>query len=122
MALRSHHDPVELGRDPFSWTWGPRQARGMTETFLPWSLTLIGLAALGAGAVGTTLPSGRRIEALLALVAGAGAGLAVLGIGAGAGLEGPSPEGFDRLFFVASLAGTLAVAVVLARLWRRPQV
>lgn len=91
----------------------------MTETFLPWSLTLIGLAALGAGGVGTVLPAGRRIEALLALVAGAGAGLAVLGIGTAVGLDGTTPATFDRLLFVATLAGSLAVAIVLVRLRRR---
>lgn len=117
VVLRFGHDPVEVGSGPFPPSRCRGRLGGVTETFFPWSLTLIGLAALGAGGVGTVLPAGRRIEVLLALVAGAGAGAGVLGI---AGFDGTTPPTFDRLFLVATLVGSLAVATVLARLRRRP--
>jgi hypothetical protein len=88
-------------------------------TYFPWSLALIGLAALAAGMVGAALPSGRRLDTLLALLAGAGAGVVVLAVGLMAGLDGASAPAMERLFFTGSFVGTVAVAAVLIALWRR---
>ena len=87
-------------------------------TYMPWSILLMGLSAAAVGVVGATFPPGRRLEAVLALVAGAGVGFAVLGAGLAAGVE-ETGQDFEALFFAGSIAGTLAVAAVLALLKRR---
>jgi hypothetical protein len=87
-------------------------------TYMPWSLLLMGLSAVAVGLVGSTMPPGRRLEAVLALVAGAGAGLAVLGIGLAAGVADQGPD-FERLFLIGSIVGAVVVAVVLMVLKRR---
>lgn len=87
-------------------------------TYMPWSLLLIGLSAIAVGAVGATLPPGRRLESVLALIAGAGAGIAVLGVGLAAGV-GDTGTDFERLFLIGSVVGTATVAAVLVALRRR---
>lgn len=88
-------------------------------TYFPWSLLLMGLSAFAVGVVGSTLPPGRKLEALLALVAGAGAGVVVLGVGLVAGLDGTSPTTMETLFFAGSCVGTVAAAAVLLLVRRR---
>jgi hypothetical protein len=86
--------------------------------YMPWSLMLIGVSAIAVGVVGATLPPGRRLETVLALIAGGGAGIAVLGIGLAGGVADTGTD-FERLFLIGSVVGTAAVAVVLVMLRRR---
>jgi hypothetical protein len=88
----------------------------------PWSLVVIGVAALAAGVVGALVPSGYRLEVLLSLVAGAGAGVVVLGLGLALKPVETPTDRFDGLFFVGSCVGAAAVAAVLALIWRRTAV
>ena len=68
--------------------------------YMPWSLMLIGVSAIAVGVVGATLPPGRRLEAVLALIAGGGAGIAVLGIGLAGGVADTGTD-FEALFRAA---------------------
>lgn len=77
---------------------------------------LIGLAAIVAGVFGMRLPSGDRIAAGLALVAGAGVGLVALAIGTQ--IADDSPKGVETVFLVASALGFLATIGGLGLLWR----
>jgi hypothetical protein len=81
-------------------------------------MMLMGLSAVAVGLVGATLPPGRRLEVVLALVAGAGAGFATLGVGLAAGVADSGPS-FERLFLIGSVVGTVAVVGVLVALRRR---
>ncbi|HYJ61055.1 MAG TPA: hypothetical protein VE032_06270 [Actinomycetota bacterium] len=82
------------------------------------SMLLMGVAAMCTGAVALLLPRGRRLEALIALVVGAGTGIAVLGAAGLLDLGGEDLEE-PRLFFIATIFGFAAVAISLGVLWRR---
>jgi hypothetical protein len=81
------------------------------------SLLLIGVSGVAAAVAGLLLPPGRRLEALLGPVAGAGAGLAGLAVGVLAGADD------EAVWFLGStgvgVAATLAVLAALVR-WRTP--
>ncbi len=88
------------------------------ETFtVNGSIFLIGLAAVLTGIVALQLPAGRRLEAVLALVVGAGVGVALLAIGSAIADSEEWRE--QTAFFVASLAGFIGVIVSLAAIRRR---
>jgi hypothetical protein len=81
------------------------------------SLFLIGLAPVLTGIVALRLPAGRRLEAVVALVIGAGAGVAVLAIGTAFVASEVQRE--QTVFFVASIVGFASVIASLAVI-RRP--
>ena len=76
------------------------------------SLFLIGLAPVLTGIVALGLPAGRRLEAVLALVIGAGVGIAVLAIGS-AFVESELQRE-QTVFFVGSILGFASVLASLA--------
>jgi hypothetical protein len=80
------------------------------------AFALIGLAAVGAGAVGMRLPAGDRLAAALPLVVGAGVGVIALAVGAQ--IVGEDPEDLEALFLVASGLGFAATIASLLLLWR----
>jgi hypothetical protein len=80
------------------------------------ALVLIGLAAVVAGSIGIRLPAGERLAAGLPLVVGAGVGLVAIAVGVQVVEE--SPEGYERVFLVASALGFLATLAGLGVLWR----
>ncbi|MGZ4109973.1 MAG: hypothetical protein ACXVQU_08820 [Actinomycetota bacterium] len=84
----------------------------------PWSLSLIALAAIAAGIVGAILPTGERLDSILALIAGAGVGVLVIAVGLITGANATSGSAMERLFFVGSCVGAVAVLLVLLVLWR----
>jgi hypothetical protein len=86
--------------------------------YFPWSLTLMALSAILAGIVGVALPTGQRLDSILALIAGAGAGVLVIAIGLIRGSNATSASSMERLFFIGSCVGAAAVALVLIVLWR----
>lgn len=87
------------------------------ETYLAWSMMLIGIAAVASGIVGYVLPDGQRLTVALALLVGAGAGMTVLfAQGLVLGFEQQTGA---RSFLVASVVGFLTVIVGLAVLVRR---
>lgn len=73
------------------------------------SIVLIGGGAASAGIVGLLSPKGQRIDAVLALVLGAGVGIAGLAIGTWAQGSGSSTEDQQNVLLFASLAGFAAV-------------
>jgi hypothetical protein len=73
------------------------------------SIVLIGGGAASAGIVGLLSPKGQRIDALLALVLGAGVGVAGLAIGTWAQGSGSSTADQQNVLLFASLAGFAAV-------------
>jgi uncharacterized membrane-anchored protein len=81
------------------------------------SIFLIGLASVLTGVVALRLPAGRRLEAILALVVGAGVGVAFLAIGSAFARSEVQRE--QAAFFVASVAGFVGVVVCLAAIRRR---
>ena len=81
------------------------------------ALVLIGAAAVSSGFVGVLLPSGERLAATLALVAGAGIGVVALAIGDH--VVSDTPAGYETLFLVASALGFVASQLSLGVLWRR---
>ena len=86
----------------------------VNEDIMLWSVVVIGSAGIATGVVGVLLPAGRRIEVLLALIAGAGSGLATFAgelLFATDNPADPSPQ-----FLYASLVGFVTVAIVLAAL------
>jgi hypothetical protein len=83
------------------------------------SLLLIGAAGLATGIVGVLLPPGRRLEVVVALIAGAGAGLATLGV---IGLFDVVNGDLDRhpgVFLFATVLGFITVMISLGLVWRR---
>ena len=81
------------------------------------SIFLIGLASVLTGIVALQLPPGRRLEAILALVVGAGVGVAFLAIGTAFANSEVQRE--QTAFFVASIAGFVGVIISLAAIRRR---
>jgi hypothetical protein len=81
------------------------------------SLFLIGLAPVLTGVVALSLPAGHRLEAVLALVVGAGVGLAGLAIGTA--FANSEIEAEQTAFFVASIVGFISVLVMLGVIRRR---
>jgi hypothetical protein len=86
--------------------------------FFPWSLSLMAVSTIVAATVGAVLPSGQRLDTLLALIAGAGAGVLVIAVGLITGANAMSASAMERLFFVGSCVGTVVVVAVLVMLWR----
>ena len=82
------------------------------------SMAVIGLAWVATAVVGVLLPGGRRLEAFLALLAGAGTGVASLAVGAFI-LQLPAEGSSDALFLVSTLLGALTVTLLLIALWNR---
>ena len=82
-----------------------------------WAVVLIGAAGVATGVVGVMLPSGQRLEVLLALVAGAGSGLVVLAAELLSGTS--SAQASERFFFYATCVGAVIVGAVLLALWLR---
>ena len=82
------------------------------------SLFLIGLAGLATGIVGVLLPPGRRLEVVVALIAGAGAGLGTLGV-IGFFDIGGDLDSHPGLFFAATVIGFVTVMITLALVWLR---
>ena len=85
---------------------------------MTFSVALIGLAGVATAVLGVLLPGGRRLEVLLALVAGAGGGIAALAVGSSFVSES-DPDAFETLFLVATLLGASIVGVLLVVLWTR---
>ena len=73
------------------------------------SIVLIGGGVAAAGIVGLLSPRGQRIDAVLALVVGAGVGVAGLAIGTWAQGSGSSTEQQQNVLLFASLAGFASV-------------
>jgi len=84
----------------------------------PWSMSLMAVSTIAAGIVGAVLPTGQRLDSILALIAGAGAGVLVIAVGLMTGAHATSAAAMERLFFVGSCVGTTAVVLVLVVLWR----
>jgi Na+/proline symporter len=89
---------------------------GFDPKFVTLGVMFMGLGGLAAGLVGISLPEGRRLGALFALIAGAGVGLVVVGLGA---LVDEHSEPSEFVFFLASFLGFVAVCVGLWRIWAR---
>jgi hypothetical protein len=85
---------------------------------MTFSVALIGLAGVATAVSGVLLPGGRRLEVLLALVAGAGGGIAALAVGSSFVSES-GQEASETLFLVATLLGASIVGVLLVVLWIR---
>ena len=83
------------------------------------SLLLIGLAGLATGIVGVLLPPGRRLEVVVALIAGAGAGLGTLGVIGFFDIAGGDLDHQPGLFFAATVIGFATVMITLALVWVR---
>jgi hypothetical protein len=83
------------------------------------SLFLIGLAGLATGIVGVLLPPGRRLEVVVALIAGAGAGLGTLGVIGFFDIAGGDLDHHPGLFFAATVIGFVTVMITLALVWLR---
>lgn len=66
----------------------------------------MGLGGVVAGVAAISLPPGKRLSALAALIVGAGVGLATLGLGA---LTDDHREPSEFVFFLGSLLGFLTV-------------
>jgi hypothetical protein len=79
-------------------------------------LSLIGLGAIAAGALGLRLPAGDRIGAGLALVVGAGVGLIALALGTY--LVDGSAGSEEGVFLTGSVLGFVATIASLVVLWR----
>ena len=80
--------------------------------------TLIGLAVVATAIFGVLFPSGRRLEVLLAPVAGAGVGIASLSVGA-LFVAQSSAGKVELLFLASTLLGALTVGAILVALWIR---
>lgn len=78
----------------------------MDERWATLGVVCMGLGGVVAGLVGVSLPEGRRMGALFALIAGGGVGIAVLGVAA---LLNVDQEPTEFAFFLASLLGLLTV-------------
>lgn len=89
-----------------------------TTLALAAAMLLIGVAGVATALVGLDLPPGHRLEALLALVAGAGAGIAALAVELATGI-GFTANGPTTAFLFASMAGFCVVVTCLVRLRRR---
>jgi hypothetical protein len=82
------------------------------------ALSLVGLGAVAAGALGLRLPAGDRLAAGLALVVGAGVGLVAIAVGSQLVEDGAEAEAYETVFLVASALGFLATVSSLGLLWR----
>jgi hypothetical protein len=89
-----------------------------TTLSLAVSMLLIGLAVVATAVVGLLLPPGHRLEALLALVAGAGAGIAVLAVEVATEF-GFTVNGPTTAFLFATIGGAATVGACLAVILRR---
>ena len=83
------------------------------------SAITVGLAWVVTGAVSVGLPAGRRLEALLALVVGGGVGIVGLGLAVALGSDRESQDFWAIAYLLSSLAGALAVFLMLGALVTR---
>lgn len=83
------------------------------------SLLLIGLAGLATGIVGVLLPPGRRLEVVVALIAGAGAGLGTLGVIGVFDIVAGDLDAHPGVFFFATVMGFVTVMIALVLVWLR---
>jgi NADH:ubiquinone oxidoreductase subunit 6 (subunit J) len=82
------------------------------------SMFLIGLSLALAALVGVLQPPNHRATVLLALLGGIGVGISGLAL-SWSTLQDARDEDFWRVFFNSSIAGFVAVVVVLAIAWVR---
>jgi hypothetical protein len=82
----------------------------MDEAWGSLGIILMGLGGVAAGVAGVSFPEGRRLAAVLSLIAGAGVGIVVLGV---ATFLDPAHEPSGLAFFVGSLLGFLTVCSAL---------
>jgi hypothetical protein len=88
----------------------------MEGRWITLGVVCMGLGGVVAGLVGVSLPEGRRLGALFALIAGGGVGVAALGMAA---LLNEDQEPTELAFFLASLLGLLTVCGASWAVWGR---
>jgi hypothetical protein len=83
------------------------------EPFVNGALAFIGLGVVLASVTGLTLPAGERLSGVLALAVGGGTGVTALAVGTLLvdATTGDSEAAYERVFFVASALGFVAVAI-----------
>jgi hypothetical protein len=80
------------------------------ESWAAFGIVFTGVGTIIGGAAGILLPSGHRLGALFALIAGFGVGVVVLGFGS------VVPR-YEASLFVFFLAGLLGLVAVCAGVW-----